>query len=336
MYRRAKYFPHVVLEATSSCLCNCQHCMHQGTTYGEDLSLNEILTLFSQLVRLGTFRIDIAGGEPLLRSDIVEIVKKAVEMRFRVSFFTSGNAFSQEQIRKLSTIPNVDFHVSIHGIGEIHDRITQRQGSFQEAVEATRILIESGAEVTIDSVVLQQNVRHLSALADLVSEMGVAWRKSPLIMKSASQEYDIEGLRLSDKELFRYYTQYPEEQGLLGSKLQSLPCIELSEKVMCNAGIHTFLIRSDGEICPCSWFRLPMGNVKESSIRTILDHSPVSSRVRSLDGMVYEECRACEFMSGCKRCPGYAFAEEGSEQSIPREYCRQAKAIKSAITSRNS
>lgn len=67
---------HLRLSVTELCNIQCFYCHHEGQVCsGEDMSLSTILAIVSDMAKLGVKHVKITGGEPLVRSDIVEIVK---------------------------------------------------------------------------------------------------------------------------------------------------------------------------------------------------------------------------------------------------------------------
>lgn len=65
------------LSVTDQCNIQCFYCHHEGQAIcGTDMSLNTILSIVKDMVSLGIKHVKITGGEPLIRPDIVEIVKE--------------------------------------------------------------------------------------------------------------------------------------------------------------------------------------------------------------------------------------------------------------------
>jgi len=91
--------------------------------------------------------INVSGGEPFLRQDIVELVKILHETcpKARIVISTNGyltNLIKDKMREILKCVPMVGVGVSIDGIGEMHDRIRGIPGGFGLAVNTVKALRE--------------------------------------------------------------------------------------------------------------------------------------------------------------------------------------------------
>ena len=84
---------HLRLSVTDRCNIQCFYCRHEGQSCnGADMSLDTIRSIIRDMVSLGIRHVKITGGEPLLRSDIVEIVRdiKSYPQIIDLSMTTNG------------------------------------------------------------------------------------------------------------------------------------------------------------------------------------------------------------------------------------------------------
>ena len=67
----------VLLQVTNRCNMQCSFCdfWPNGVAPGEELTLADFARIEGELSELGTFLVSIEGGEPLVRPDLVEIVR---------------------------------------------------------------------------------------------------------------------------------------------------------------------------------------------------------------------------------------------------------------------
>ena len=77
---------------TNRCNLNCLYCHHDGMVRSDDeMTPDEIYTICKIAKKLGVKKIRISGGEPLLKKDIVEIVRKIASLNFKdISMTTNG------------------------------------------------------------------------------------------------------------------------------------------------------------------------------------------------------------------------------------------------------
>ena len=66
----------VTWEITGRCNLNCRHCLSAGTAqnHAGDMSLEQCRRFIDHLDRIRVFQVNIGGGEPFLREDILEIL----------------------------------------------------------------------------------------------------------------------------------------------------------------------------------------------------------------------------------------------------------------------
>lgn len=97
------------ISITQRCNLNCIYCHHEGyhersdSFHTDAMSANEILHIVSVSRRIGTQRVKITGGEPLLRPDIFEIISQLSKLEGinEISIVTNGVLLDQETCDKL-------------------------------------------------------------------------------------------------------------------------------------------------------------------------------------------------------------------------------------------
>jgi len=82
---------------TQSCNLNCTYCHHEGEgASGIEMTTDEVLRIVGVARSLGVRRVKYTGGEPLLRSDISEIIKGTTSMNLEdVAITTNGSLLKQ-------------------------------------------------------------------------------------------------------------------------------------------------------------------------------------------------------------------------------------------------
>lgn len=93
----------LILHVTRKCPLRCKHCYLSASPLykDEELSLNEIKDILCQFKNMGGLGVDITGGDPLMRSDIKEIVKEASQLQLHVDLLTSGVLIKPSLIQEL-------------------------------------------------------------------------------------------------------------------------------------------------------------------------------------------------------------------------------------------
>jgi len=119
--------------------------------------------------------IGISGGEPLLyKNQVFELIKRATKRRPDLGFHILTNAqhLTTEDVETAASLPagRVKFAVPLYAAEpNLHDQIVGKVGAFESAIDGITVLMESGAEVEIRTVVMKQNVDGLVDLARLLA-----------------------------------------------------------------------------------------------------------------------------------------------------------------------
>ena len=104
------------LEVSRDCNLSCKHCFADlGSTKVDPLSLEELDGLFSELSRMGSFRLGVTGGEPFLRPDLLEIVDAALSHGLHPCITTNGTYLTRELARDLGKRNPLWLNVSLEG-----------------------------------------------------------------------------------------------------------------------------------------------------------------------------------------------------------------------------
>ena len=125
-------------ESTLNCNFFCKHCgssagRHQVT--GE-LTTKEIMAVFrsiSQIIDPKTVTIAVTGGEPLLRSDLFEVMSYASSLGFPWGMVTNGFLVTPHVVKQMKQSGMKTIVVSIDDIGKHHDRYRNMPGAYDHA-----------------------------------------------------------------------------------------------------------------------------------------------------------------------------------------------------------
>ncbi|MDD3032342.1 MAG: radical SAM protein [Bacilli bacterium] len=158
--------------------CNnqCQFCI-QGDkrNFKKTKSTEEIKQILKQ--NCDNFgKLVFTGGEVTIREDILEIVKYAKDLGYKIiQIQTNGRMFSYfDFCKKLIDAGVTEFGLSIHGsTPEIHDGLTRAVGSFEQTLQGILNLKKLQQPVLINSVVTRINYKDAPNIARILSDIGV-------------------------------------------------------------------------------------------------------------------------------------------------------------------
>lgn len=152
----------------NDCNAVCVYCNspHRGEPQIDTAAHRQIL---SEFAALGALRIKLLGGEPLLRSDIGELVGIVQELGMRCAMVTNG--FMIE--RKLDVIKTLDeLIISIDGGQEAHDR-HRGAGTWDRVMGAIEICSREKMDFFLSAVVTNSNEDQIDWLLGLADKLGV-------------------------------------------------------------------------------------------------------------------------------------------------------------------
>lgn len=127
--------------------------------------------------RQRTDKIMFTGGEPTIRKELLSLVAFARDIGYEITMQTNGRKLSDMKFaRALCSIAPIGFCIALHGHNaEIHDAVTQREGSFYETVQGIRNIIElrTNAEKLSGKIVISKiNAPYLLETARLMVSLG--------------------------------------------------------------------------------------------------------------------------------------------------------------------
>jgi len=166
----------LAISPTMHCNYNCQGCYSRGRPTDNELSTDELNTLFSEAEELGIHSIVLTGGEPLLRDDILDLISQ--HRRILFFFITNGSLVTHESARRIARSGNIVLLVSIEGFSNDTDERRQ-PGTHEIAMHAFASLRKARAVFGFVATNTSANT-----LNSLPMSSSIKW--SPLAVQLAS------------------------------------------------------------------------------------------------------------------------------------------------------
>ncbi len=116
------------------------------------------------------------GGEPTIRSDFLDLVKYAQKMGFESIYIQSNGRmfFYEDYCQKVIKAGANVFGLAIHGHNpEVHDSLTNADGSFKQTLQGIKNLVNLNQVVLVNIVVTKLNYKYLPKIADMLIGIGV-------------------------------------------------------------------------------------------------------------------------------------------------------------------
>jgi len=260
-----------VIAVTYRCDSRCNMCNIWQLPPGPELAPDE----YRKLPR--TLRdINVTGGEPFLRDDLVEIVRVLDEHCNHPRIVISTNGFERRRIMHaapglMKVGKRVGLAVSLDGIGEKHDEIRGIPGGFDRVVETLTQLRTIGyRNVRVAFTAQRDNVKHLGAVYDLSRQFGFQFTTSVAqnseFYFSTDENQTVDALDLESE--LRYVMRkellsMSPKRWLRAYFYAGVVRYNVSrERILaCRAGRDSFFMDPEGFVYPCLTLNQPMGSV---------------------------------------------------------------------------
>jgi len=159
------------------CNLKCGMCNHWRETREPPVSMVRFKEIISELAELGTRKIHISGGEPMLRPQLPDLIAHAAGLGLRVTLTTNGTLVTKENAKALIEAGLRGVNVSIDSpIRKIHEKVRGVAGSFKQTTRAVGLFKKYAHKgklaVRINTVVSRDNYFSLATLADLADRLG--------------------------------------------------------------------------------------------------------------------------------------------------------------------
>ena len=333
---------------TYRCNLACEHCYLDaggtplvGTENFADRSELGTEECFKVIDEIAAFAPEcltiLTGGEPLLRRDILEIVRRAAERGLWVVVGTNGVRITENVAQRLAEAGARGLSLSLDALDpDRHDRFRKVRGAWQNTVEGAEILNRTGLPFIVQTTAGSHNLDELEAIADFAHERLAAkvWNLYFLVPTGRGQfvsdmtpaQYDeVLAVALSDpaevqpphaREREVRAALHQDRSGAGGPPTHVTPIAYVAIRIYsggaggCPAGTHYMGIRPNGDVTPCPYLPVFAGTLRNSSLADLWASSELFTGIRrrsSLGG----RCGECEMNAQCGGCRARAYGMTG-------------------------
>jgi radical SAM protein with 4Fe4S-binding SPASM domain len=239
------------------------------------------------------------------------------------SLKTNGTLITEAVADKLMELGLIRIDVSLYGATpEIHEYVTGEAGSFARTIRAIKLLRERKIRVEIKSTMMNFNVSENKGIEQIAKRLGASYSPDPFVLYKIGQPGSADHIKLDDKEFKTFIKGLYRTTNNTDVKNDAL-----ESHLICSAGRVRCAISPQGEVFPCSLWRIPMGDLRKQSFRDIW-YGEAADDIRSIKANDIQPCAKCKFVSYCNRCPGLAYSENDGISGPSSENCRLARTLK--------
>lgn len=306
---------YLLFKLTNYCNSNCAYCSHainRSVPEKKYVIPHElVMKTIEDAAKMGVQAISLSGGEPLLRKDIVSIIKKVIECKIIPVLLTNGlllDHFWDE----LGAAGLRYIVISIDSVNQcVYEK--QRGASFEMAmagIEAARKLRDKYgyAEIHVSAVLTKDNHEDFMNLVTYMRSRDIKVQVIPY----HKRQNDAENFSIKDenkiKELASCLIEIKKESRTIANSvgfLKHLPDFFIKGKILpddfvCKVGYTNLCIDAYMDVKPCWSYRFkPLGNLGENSLPELWASEKMQQyRKRMLKG----KCEGCWYLCTTEIC----------------------------------
>ncbi len=305
----------LTIEVTHDCVARCVMCnIWKIPPDVPNLTVSQWIELLSSELFADVRELDITGGEPFIRDDLIdlfygisELKQKSLKALRSVIVPTNGLLTG----RVLSTVERIlpalqkkgvelVMVCSLDAVGELHDRIRNFKNAWLKAgktIAGLCALRDSHPNliVGLKTTILPQNIDELDKIAEFADSRGLFTIISPCIITEGRylNPDRAADLAFSPQDVDRMIEFFSSDQFRWSFHAESLVDFYKTGAMQkpCSCGFNNLFIRSNGEVLLCPLIRENVGNITADDVSDLF-LSNQADEIRKKIGRL-PQCRTC-------------------------------------------
>jgi MoaA/NifB/PqqE/SkfB family radical SAM enzyme len=251
------------------CNFRCAHCsvkQFQGKNKKRSFTLDDVRELSRQADEMGLANLVITGGEPLVFKDFDALVEAIDPQNFYITSDTNGWLLDAAKAGHLKSLGVDKIQLSLDSLTpEEHDAFRHAPGSHDRALKAIDAALGAGLNIILSTVVTHQRVRTQEFIdyLEFAKSKGVgtfvtyakpvgAWEGN---FDALVDKDDMAYMRGLEKK-YNVFTHLTPSYGM------DLGCIAVKRMIS---------ITQYGDVMPCPYIHVSIGNVFEELLKDIIE-----------------------------------------------------------------
>ena len=319
----------VFWEITRACALACRHCRAEAQSHRhpDELNREEASRLISQLADLNPPMLILTGGDPLMRSDALDLVREATAEGLHVGLSPSATArLLNADFAEIKSAGVERISLSLDGTTRAtHDAFRGIPGTFDRTIAAVHRAHAADLSVQINTTLTRGNLREYEAFKKLMFELKPAmWSVFLLVPTGRAgaddlpDPQDIEEVfqdmaTLVGKAPFAIKTTEGHHFRRvliqkLGASGKRRPGMRSPLGIRDGRGV--MFISHTGVVSPSGFLPYDCGNVREEHPAEIYRYHPLFVSLRDNEALG-GKCGCCEFRAVCGGSRARAYGMTG-------------------------
>ena len=302
-------------EVTRSCALACRHCraVAQPQAHPDELTHEEALSLADKIAALRPPMVVLTGGDPMMRRDIFEIIRRLAGQGIRVALSPAATPrLLNTDFSALKEAGVVSMSLSLDGATqETHDAFRRVPHTFERTLEAARKAKAAGIQLQINTTVAKSTLPEIDAFAELMRTLAPdVWSVFLLVPTGRATAEDLptaDDIEVLWKKLLTLRETMPFAIKTTEGHHYRRALMQAAAAGKAPAPRHTIPTRDGkgvvfishvGEIQPSGFLPLTAGNVRTDDLATIYRTHPLFVTLRD-DDALGGKCGKCEYRRIC-------------------------------------
>jgi pyrroloquinoline quinone biosynthesis protein E len=299
------YIPMWLLaELTFACPVQCSYCsnpLELSASRKNELSTEEWIRVMRQARKLGAVQLGFSGGEPLVRTDLEELVVEAKSLGYYINLITSSIGLTAEKITALKGAGLGHIQISFQGSNRESNKLLGGTDSFDHKVTMTKEVIKQELPLGLNFVLHRQNMHQVKEFLTMAQSLGAEFVELANCQYYGWGLHNREHLLPSQEQLVdaeRVTNEFREQhKGDMDIFFVAPDYYDDRPKKCSNGWGSTFMtVNPEGEVLPCQAAKVIPGlefpNVRDHELTDIWHKSDLFNRFRGTDWMT-EPCKSC-------------------------------------------
>ena len=315
---------------TNKCNMYCKHCYRDAGDFANDeLNTSEGKALLDEIAKAGFNIIIFSGGEPLVRTDIYELVEYASKIGLRAVLGSNGTLITLKVAKRLKNAGVKGIGISLDSLNpKKHDEFRSYEGGYSGAVNGMRNCREVGLPFQVHTTVMNWNMDEIHNITDFAVSMGaIAHHTFFLVPTGRGLNIENQSLNPEQYEGLLKDIMLKQREVSIELKPTCAPQFIRIAKEMgmnprfsrgCLAGTSYCIISPIGDVQPCAYLNMHIGNIRETPFSKIWSTNPIFEELRTLE---YKgKCGVCKYKHACGGCRArVAFYNNGDYMAGEKE-----------------
>lgn len=317
---------------TRQCNLRCSHCYRNAQEAPDpaELSTEQGLALIREIAAAGFRILILSGGEPLMRPDLLDLIAAAAGEGLRPVLGSNGTLIAAQVAGRLREAGLARAGISLDSAdADYHNRLRQSPTAWRDAVSGMRACKEAGLPFQVNTTVTRQNQDQLLQITDLARDLGaVGHHVFFLVPTGRGREIAHDMVEAERCEQLLEALLDRQQRGDIEIKPTCAPqFIRIADRMGipirfergCLAGRTYCVVTPDGEVHPCPYLPVRVGNVKEQQFSKIWAEGEVLHRLR--EAPLGGACGRCRWGKTCFGCRARAYWASGGDILSEDPWC---------------